>query len=249
MEKQKQKTTISFFSTNTKSHKRKHRLVENDGQGIKIERIFEKELQLRSPICRRESHNRRPTHSIPQQHTSRPTGRVDRLAPSVRARHQTTLRCRHGHRVLRPVQQQRPRHTHRNLHVPHRHLTTLPEDCIVIKPLQRQSSQRPSRRPLKRLPPDCRSPATIAETRFKRVRRNNPAYDRVDHDVVFIMIDSVNGRSKFFQNRFHVLKRRLYDSFPLHVRIDHDAIVDSTRNQFHRFGTEKWRRLCSSLGY
>jgi len=140
MEKQKQKTTIPFSSTNTENHRRKHGLVENDGQGIKIERIFQKELQLRSPICRRESHNWRPTHPIPQHHTSSATGRVDRLAPSVRARHQTPLRCRHRHRVLRPVQQQRPRHPHRNLYIPHRHLTTLPENCIVIKPLQRQSS-------------------------------------------------------------------------------------------------------------
>ncbi|KAI5321738.1 hypothetical protein L3X38_030809 [Prunus dulcis] len=66
-----------------------------------------------------------------------PTGGIDGLQASIDAGHQGTLHRRQRHHVLFSIQQQRPGHSHRNLHIPHRILTSLSQYRLIVKPIQR----------------------------------------------------------------------------------------------------------------
>ena len=138
-------------------------LVKNHGQCVEISRIFHEKLQLRSFLCRRKPDNRRSCHPISQNNASGTSRSINRLATSVRARHQTALRCCHRHRVFASVQQQRPHNPHRDLHIANRHFAALPQNRIVIESVQRHPNERSPCEPLHRLASYRRCAMTVTE--------------------------------------------------------------------------------------
>ena len=101
-------------------------LVENDGKGIEIKRVFEVELKLRSTFCRVEPNHGGSGHGITEEHGGSSARNMNGLAASVGASDQATFRGGHWNSVLLSVEKQGTRDADRDLHEPNRHLTALP---------------------------------------------------------------------------------------------------------------------------
>lgn len=158
--------------------------IEDSSQQLKIRRRLSKRLELRCPHCGRQLDSRSAGHGVPEQNAEGAAGSGDGPAPAVDAGDEASLGGSHGDMVLAAVQEQRAGDPHGELHVPDGHLAALPQDGLVVHPIEGEALHSPPRHPPQRLPPQPRRAAAVPEPRLQAVRRQRAGRHRGDDLLV-----------------------------------------------------------------
>lgn len=161
-------------------------LVENDGKGIEVERIFEEELELRGAFGGAESNHGGSGHGVTEEHGGSSAGEVNGLAASVGAGDQAPLGGGHGNGVLVPVEKKRSGDADRDLNEPDRQLAALPQNGVVIEAFDGEALEGPSGDALDRLAADLGGAPAVSEAGLEGVGGDGAGDDGEDEVAVVV---------------------------------------------------------------
>lgn len=161
-------------------------LVENDGEGFEIERIFEEELELRGAFGGGEPNHGGSGHGVTEEHGGSSAGEVNGLAASVGAGDQAPLGGGHGDGVLVPVEKKRSGDADGDLNEPNRHLAALPQNGVVIEAFDREATEGPPGEALDRLAADLGGATAVSEAGLEGVGGDGAGDDGEDEVTIVV---------------------------------------------------------------